>query len=233
MPKRPRQSDNRAESGKRRKVDRVQCPFRVYAREHGLDHPEDHCKDGQTFKGNEKLNEHLDRYHSLRYWCLGCKNRFRFNSRNDLAVLKSEHVKRCTKQPQREHEEEWARYVVMSSEQYSRWSNKQWKWNMVEVTRLEGETMPRFSWRRIYKCLFPETTEFPNPCCPTDVEPMPTQPLSLLPGPRDNSDLETNHTDWFQQQANCLDPFGPTFSSDGTGPLQPSVQDPRRRVWLV
>lgn len=58
MPKRLRQSDNSFASGKRRRGDGalgVQCPFRVYAREHRLDYPEDHCKEGQTFKGNEKL----------------------------------------------------------------------------------------------------------------------------------------------------------------------------------
>jgi len=58
MAKRPRQSDNRYASAKRRKVDRaleVQCPFRVYAREHDCNYPEDHCEEGKTFKGNERL----------------------------------------------------------------------------------------------------------------------------------------------------------------------------------
>jgi hypothetical protein len=53
-----RQSGDRVVSRKRRKVGgapEVQCPFRVNAREQGLNYPEDHCKDGQTFKGNEKL----------------------------------------------------------------------------------------------------------------------------------------------------------------------------------
>ncbi|KAH6995760.1 hypothetical protein BKA56DRAFT_650585 [Ilyonectria sp. MPI-CAGE-AT-0026] len=112
----------------------------------------------------------------------------------------------------------------MSSEQYSRWSNKKWKWNMVEVTRLEGETMPRFSWRRIYKCLFPETTEFPDPCCPTDVERMSPQPLSLLPGPRDNSEFETYRRDWFQQQTNCPDSVVPIPSSESTSQFEPQLQ---------
>jgi hypothetical protein len=101
-------------------------------------------------------SEHLDRYHSLRYWCSGCKKRFRFNSRDDLAVLKSEHESRCTRHAGQGNTQEWAEYAVMTPMQHSRWSDKKWK--KVDIPRLEGETMPRYSWRQIYLCLFPTAT---------------------------------------------------------------------------
>ncbi|KAK3316856.1 fungal-specific transcription factor domain-containing protein [Apodospora peruviana] len=182
MPKRTKHSDSgKPESEKRRKVARdpaleVQCPFRVHARNHSLDYPQDRCKEGQTFKGNEKLNEHLDRCHSLRYWCPDCRKRFPFNSQDNLAVLKTEHKNQCTGQAPPEHEEEWASFIVMDREQFGRWSNRNWK--KIEIPRKEGETMPRYSWRQIYKSLFPETVELPNPLLP---HPAPSQPGSMSP----------------------------------------------------
>lgn len=58
MLKRPKQSGNRAIFRRGRNVAgtlEVPCPFRVYARKHGFNYPEDYCKEGHTFKGNEKL----------------------------------------------------------------------------------------------------------------------------------------------------------------------------------
>lgn len=102
-------------------------------------------------------SEHLDRYHSLRFWCRDCKKRFRFNSQSDLDILKAEHRRRCTEQPKHEDEKEWARYVVMTSAQYSQWCGKKWK--KVDIPRLEGEKTPQYSWRQIYFCLFADAAK--------------------------------------------------------------------------
>lgn len=58
MPKRLSVSDGKLSSQKRRKAAhavKVQCPFRVYAHEHGLAYPKDYCREDQAFEGNERL----------------------------------------------------------------------------------------------------------------------------------------------------------------------------------
>ncbi|CAM1508898.1 Fc.00g026370.m01.CDS01 [Cosmosporella sp. VM-42] len=142
-------------------IPRFRCPYRAGASKDKPVHS--HCREEQTFPSIDKLNEHLTRVHSLKYWCLRCKRKFPILKDEDLRVLKRDHLS-CEEKPWPKDKEEWVSQILMSEDQYNQWR----VWNTMEVQRLLAEDTKKekksiWSWRKIYKSLYPDTLEFPSP----------------------------------------------------------------------
>lgn len=142
---------------------RFRCPVRARA---GVNSPMySDCRRDQSFSNIEKLNEHLTRVHSSKYWCLRCKEKFGILNEQNLQVVKRGHKACCQERPWPADKEQWAIHTLMSKEQHDRWT----VWTTMDVPRLmtkDGKTRerkPTWSWRKIYKSLFPDTVEFPSP----------------------------------------------------------------------
>ncbi|KAM5357124.1 hypothetical protein ACJZ2D_016586 [Fusarium nematophilum] len=106
---------------------RLRCPFRVHGeqdRSSEGDAEFQNCNQDQTFAGTEKLNEHLDRVHSPKWWCPRCKHQFVICGGRTLAAQKKDHGA-CVEKPWPENQKEWVKHNLMTEEQYLR--SKTWK----------------------------------------------------------------------------------------------------------
>ncbi|RTE79075.1 hypothetical protein BHE90_006410 [Fusarium euwallaceae] len=144
----------------------LRCPIRAHADQCIHDGEEvglPACRKDQTFKAIDKLNEHLSRVHSHKYLCMRCKKKFPLVSKIDLESLKEKH-KPCEAKNWPEKKKHWAKWTLMSAEQYERWAGTAWTNSVNERRQPEDgsrEKKPFWSWRKIYERLYPSTTNFP------------------------------------------------------------------------
>lgn len=134
---------------------KLRCPFRAhdpdrYKKVHS------HCRAEQSFPNIGKLNEHIGRYHSLRYWCIVCKRNFPTVSKKDIDHHKRSHI--CHPRIW-SGKEEIASHTYMTEEQQESWAH----WKDVPIQAIAGERTVIKSWRKIYKSLFPADTKSPSP----------------------------------------------------------------------
>ncbi|RSL44321.1 hypothetical protein CEP54_014731 [Fusarium duplospermum] len=139
----------------------LRCPFRAHA-EKCIDNGEEvglpACRKDQTFKAIDKL-----KVHSLKYLCLRCKKKFPLVSKVDLASLREKHNP-CEAKNWPEKKKHWAKWTLMSEEQYERWAGTAWTTCVNERRQPEDgqrEKKAFWSWRKIYESLYPNTTKFP------------------------------------------------------------------------
>ncbi|RSL99237.1 hypothetical protein CEP52_009866 [Fusarium oligoseptatum] len=139
----------------------LRCPIRVHADkciENGKEVGLPACRKDQTFKDIVKLNEHLSRVHSHKYLCMRCKKKFPLVSKIDLEILKEKHNP-CEEKPWPEKKKHWAKWTLMSREQYDRWRTSVNERRQAEDGQREKKAYWR--WRQIYESLYPGTTDFP------------------------------------------------------------------------